>query len=139
MSRFIKPTSLRLPDEKNERHATWLEIFFDLIFAVIIVQLSDRLSKDFTLIGLLKCAGLLVPSIWTWISYTVFAARFDNNDAVHWLMTFIIMFAGAIMAIQIPDCTGRWWNRIFYWLYPFTNFFAFSLFKASSRDRTYSR
>lgn len=103
MSRFIKPTSLRLPDEKHERHATWLEIFFDLIFAVLIVQLSDRLSKDFTLIGLLKCAGLLVPSIWTWTSYTVFAARFDNNDAVHWLMTFITMFAGAIMAIQIPD------------------------------------
>jgi low temperature requirement protein LtrA len=53
MLRFIRSTSLRLPDENNERHATWLEIFFDLIFAVIVVQLSDRLSNNFTLTGLL--------------------------------------------------------------------------------------
>ncbi|MBA3721434.1 MAG: low temperature requirement protein A [Parachlamydiaceae bacterium] len=102
MSRFISPTSLRLPDERNERHATWLEIFFDLIFSVIVLQLSDRLSNNLTLIGLLQCTALFIPSMWTWVSYTVFAARFDNNDGLHWLMTFIIMFAGAVMAIQIP-------------------------------------
>jgi low temperature requirement protein LtrA len=102
MARFIRPTSIRLPDETNERHATWLEIFFDLIFSVIVVQLSDRLSNNFTLTGLFQCSALFVPSLWTWMSYTVFAARFDNDDAFHWLMTFIIMFSGAIMAIQIP-------------------------------------
>ena len=54
MARFIRPTALRLPDEKIERHATWLEIFFDLIFAVIVVQLSDRLSNNFTTHGTLS-------------------------------------------------------------------------------------
>ncbi len=102
MARFIRPTLLRLPDESRERHTTWLEIFFDLIFAVIVVQLSDRLSNNFTVIGLLQCAALLVPCMWSWVSYTVFAARFDNNDAIHWLMTFVIMFSGAVMAIHIP-------------------------------------
>lgn len=99
---FIRPASLRFPDEKNERHTTWLEIFFDLIFSVIVVQISDRLSNNFTLNGLFQCSALFIPPMWTWVSYTVFAARFDNNDGVHWLMTFIIMFAGAVMAIQIP-------------------------------------
>lgn len=102
MARFIRPASLRLPDENNERHATWLEIFFDLIFAVIVVQLSDRLAHHFTLIGLLQAAALLIPSTWTWVSYTVLAARFDNDDVFHWLMTFMTMFAGAVMAVQIP-------------------------------------
>lgn len=102
MARLIRPVSLRLPDEKKERHTTWLEIFFDLIFAVIVVQLSDRLSNNFTLTGLFQCAALLIPSMWTWVSYTVFAARFDNNDGIHWLMTFITMFAGAVMAVHIP-------------------------------------
>lgn len=101
MSRFLQPTTLRLPDEK-ERHATWLDIFFDLIFAVIVVQLSDRLSNKFSMTELFQCAALLIPSTWTWVSHTVFAARFDNNDGFHWLMTFLTMFAGAIMAIQIP-------------------------------------
>lgn len=101
-SDFIRPTSLRLPHKELERHTTWLEIFFDLVFAVIVVQLSDRLSHDLTLIGIFQCAALFIPSMWTWASYTVFAARFDNNDVIHWIMTFVIMFAGAIMAIQIP-------------------------------------
>ncbi len=102
MARLIRPVSLRLPDEKKERHTTWLEIFFDLIFAVIVVQISDRLANNFTLTGLFQCAALLITSLWTWVSYTVFAARFDNNDGIHWLMTFITMFAGAVMAVHIP-------------------------------------
>lgn len=102
MLRFIRSTSLRLPSEEVERHATWLEIFFDLIFAVIVIKISDRLSNHLTPIGILQCAALFIPVMWTWASYTVFAARFDNNDGIHWLMTFVIMFAGVIMAIQIP-------------------------------------
>lgn len=101
-SGLIRPTSLRLPHQELERHTTWLEIFFDLVFAVVVVQLSDGLANHLTFIGVFQCAALFVPSMWTWASYTVFAARFDNNDAIHWLMTFVIMFAGAIMAIQIP-------------------------------------
>jgi len=102
MTRIVRPTTLRLPNEEFDRHTTWLEIFFDLIFGVIIVQLSDRLSNQFNLIGILECSALFIPSMWTWASYTVFAARFDNDDAIHWTMTFVIMFAGAIMATQIP-------------------------------------
>src|SRR5580658_3107906 len=102
MPKLIREASLRLPTQDLERHATWIEIFFDLIFAVIVIQLSDRLSNHLTMIGVLQCSALFIPIIWTWASYTVFAARFDNGDIVHWLMTFIIMFAGVIMAIQIP-------------------------------------
>ncbi len=102
MARFIRSTSLRLANEDLERHTTWLEIFFDLTLAVIVIQISDNLSKDLTPLGVLKCAALFIPTMWVWVSYTIFAARFDNNDGLHWLMTFVIMFAGIIMAIQIP-------------------------------------
>ncbi|MGB6977117.1 MAG: low temperature requirement protein A, partial [Gammaproteobacteria bacterium] len=101
MPRFIRLTVLRLPKDEGERHATWLEIFFDLIFAVIVIQLSTRLLSHLDFINILETSALLMPIVWTWASYTVFAARFDNNDAIHWLMTFVIMFAAAIMAIQI--------------------------------------
>lgn len=102
MSRFIRPASLRLLNEETERHATWLEIFFDLIFAVIVTQISDRLFNHLNYFGVLQCMALFIPVMWTWASYTVFAARFDNDDGIHWFMTFVIMFAGVIMAIQIP-------------------------------------
>lgn len=102
MSRLIRPTPLRLPNNEVERHATWLELFFDLIFVVIITELAARLSNQLTYFGIFQFGVLFVPVMWTWASYTVFAARFDNNDIIHWMMTFVIMFAGVIMAIQIP-------------------------------------
>lgn len=103
MSNFIRSASLRTPNETIERHATWLEIFFDLIFAIIVTQLSARLTHHLNLSGILECSALFIPVMWMWASYTVFAARFDNNDSIHWLMTFVIMFAGVIMAVQIPN------------------------------------
>jgi low temperature requirement protein LtrA len=103
MTRYIHKTALRSPHEKIERHMTWLEIFFDLIMAVMVIQLSDKLSSDMNIEDVVLCAALFIPTMWVWVSYTIFAARFDNNDVIHWLMTFIIMFAGVIMAIQIPS------------------------------------
>ncbi len=102
MPSLFRPIKLRLPNDDQERHATWLEIFFDLIFALILVQLSERILHDLTYKGILLSILLFIPVVWTWASYTVFAARFDNNDSIHWLLTFVIMFAGIIMSIQIP-------------------------------------
>lgn len=100
---LIPKASLRLPDKEIERHATWLEIFFDLIFAVIVIQLSAKLMHDLNWHGILQTSLLFIPIMWTWASYTVFAARFDNNDIIHWIMTFAIMLAGVVMATQIGN------------------------------------
>lgn len=99
---FIKKSSLRMEQKGVARHATWLEIFFDLIFAVIVIQLSERLLEHLSFTELLLSTALFIPLLWTWASYTVFAARFDKDDIYHWLLTFLMMFAGIIMAIQIP-------------------------------------
>ena len=107
MPRWIRPASLRLPNTERERHASWLEIFFDLIFAVIVTQIASRIETNLTLTGILQCSVLFFPVLWTWICYTVFAARFDNDDAIHWLLTFCIMLAGIIMAIHIPIALER--------------------------------
>lgn len=102
MPYLIRKPTLRLPREGVERHATWLEIFFDLIFSILVVRISASLLLNISYIEVLKGAALFIPIMWTWASYTVFAARFDNNDFYHWLMTFLLMFAGVIMALQIP-------------------------------------
>jgi low temperature requirement protein LtrA len=35
------------------RHATWLELFYDLVFVVVIFQLAHNLEEDFSLNGFL--------------------------------------------------------------------------------------
>ena len=107
MASLIRKPKLRLPSDAVERHTTWIEIFFDLIFAVIFIQLSDRLMGQLNWLGIGSAFILFLPVLWTWASYTVFAARFDNDDFIHWLMTFMIMFAGIIMALHIPTATEK--------------------------------
>jgi low temperature requirement protein LtrA len=49
--------------EEKERHATWLELFYDLVFVAVISQLSENLDHDISLIGLLSFIALFIP-VW---------------------------------------------------------------------------
>ena len=60
---IFQPPQLRREECEEERRATWLELFFDLVFVVAIAQLAHNLQSDFTVTGLLKFAILFVP-VW---------------------------------------------------------------------------
>lgn len=78
------------------RHATWLELFFDLIFVVTIGDVSHILSHAHD--GHLdpqqfwKFVLIFVPLWWIWVSHTMYANRFDADDRKHRLATLVIMF-----------------------------------------------
>jgi low temperature requirement protein LtrA len=98
-----KPPSLRLPGEKEHRGATWLELFYDLVFVVAVATLSHRLSHHISYIDVMKFVALFIPIWWAWVGHTVYATRFDTDDIVHRLLTLVIMFAGAIMAVYVTS------------------------------------
>jgi low temperature requirement protein LtrA len=107
MRPHYKPPQLHHPELEAERHATWLELFFDLVFVVAITQLSDKFSDHLTLTGMWQFLALFIPVIWAWGGHTVYATRFDSDDLVHRILTFVIMFAAAIMTVQIPRAFGE--------------------------------
>lgn len=78
------------------RHATWLECFFDLIFVVVIDDVTHLLSE--THAGHLdplqfwKFVLIFIPLWWIWASHTMYANRFDADDRQHRLATLVIMF-----------------------------------------------
>ena len=39
--------------EEKERHASWLELFHDLVFVAVVSQLSENLSHDISWPGIL--------------------------------------------------------------------------------------
>jgi low temperature requirement protein LtrA len=98
-----KPPSLRLPGAKEHRGATWLELFYDLVFVVAVAGLSHRLSHHISSIDVMKFVALFIPIWWAWVGHTVYATRFDTDDIVHRLLTLVIMFAGAIMAVYVTS------------------------------------
>jgi low temperature requirement protein LtrA len=78
------------------RHATWLEAFFDLIFVVAIDDVTHILSqtRDGHLdpLQFWKFVLIFVPLWWLWSSHTMYANRFDADDRKHRLATLVIMF-----------------------------------------------
>jgi low temperature requirement protein LtrA len=104
-SRWHDPPRLRTleEDDGDERHATWLELFFDLVFVVAIAQLADGLADDPSVRGFLIFAGLFVAVWWAWVGYTFYADRFDTDDPPHRVLMIAGMFAVAALASVIPD------------------------------------
>ncbi|MDB5771805.1 MAG: low temperature requirement, partial [Burkholderia sp.] len=78
------------------RHATWLECFFDLIFVVTIGDVTHVLSHThegrLDLLQFWKFVQIFIPLWWIWASHTMYANRFDTDDRKHRLATLFIMF-----------------------------------------------
>ncbi|MBV8719545.1 MAG: low temperature requirement protein A [Chloroflexi bacterium] len=104
MSVWQRPTRLRSAEsESAERHATWFELFFDLVFALAVSQLSATLQSDTSAAGYLKFIGLFVPVWWAWVIYVTYADRFDTDDVVYRLTVMLGMLAIVAMAVSLPN------------------------------------
>ncbi|HEY6636315.1 MAG TPA: low temperature requirement protein A [Solirubrobacterales bacterium] len=99
----LEPPRLRTTeDADSERHATWYELFFDLVFAAAVVELATALADDPTGAGFARFAGLFLAITWAWIGFAVYANRFDTDDLIYRLIKAGAAFATAAIAIEIP-------------------------------------
>ena len=102
VSRLLEPPRLRMLDEDGrERHATWLELFFDLVFVVAVAQLGESLSEHHDLEGFLEFLALFVPVWWAWAGFTFYANRFDTDDLAYRLLCLVGMFTVAALATNV--------------------------------------
>lgn len=102
-----QPPRLRIgQSSEGERHATWLELFYDLVFVAAVIQLSENLSRDLSASGFIRFLVLFVPVWWAWIGAAFFATRFDSDDTAHRLLTMLQMIAVAAMTANIHAGLG---------------------------------
>ena len=92
---------------EKERHASWLENFYDLIVAIVVFQLDTNLNHDVSIFGFLGFVALFIPVWWSWIGVTFYNSRFETDDLGHRLLTLLQMAAAAFMAVNIPDGLGK--------------------------------
>lgn len=88
-------------NDEEERHATWLELFYDLVFVVTVSQLSHYLFHDVSLSNFFGFLFLFIPVWWSWIGTTFFATRFYSDDLGHRLLLLLQMGGAGAMAINI--------------------------------------
>jgi low temperature requirement protein LtrA len=85
----------------GERHASWLELFFDLVFVLAVAKVAAVLAAETTLYGFLKYVGLFIPVWWAWVGYTFYADRFESDEPAYRILTFAAMLAVAALALRI--------------------------------------
>lgn len=91
----------RLRSGKKERHATWLELFFDLVFVLAVAELGSLVSHDLTLNGLTKFIFLFLPVWYAWFHHTLFSDRFDTDNFAHRFLTIMQMLGVVGIAASI--------------------------------------
>jgi low temperature requirement protein LtrA len=87
-----------------ERHASWLELFFDLVVVAAVAQLADRLLGDPSAADVGLCIALYVAVWLVWTSFMLYA----NVSATRTRQqSMLVAMAGiAVMAAAIPEVTG---------------------------------
>ena len=84
------------------RRATWLELFFDLIFVVAIGDVTHILNHTneghLAPLQFWQYVLTFIPLWWIWVSHTMYANRFDADDRKHRLATLCIMFLVIIIS-----------------------------------------
>src|SRR5437764_12351419 len=97
-SRFLSAPKLWPAHEHHVRRPDWTELFFDLIFAAAISQLSTPLDADFSFPGIVRYTFLLVLVFLAWFGYTAFSTHYAIDDVVQRTLTIGQVFLVAVMA-----------------------------------------
>ena len=88
---------------ETRRKVTWLELFFDLIFVAAVAQVAEPLRHDYSLTELARLTPLFALIWWAWTGHTIFSTRFHADDGAQRALTFLQIFAVAVMAANAKD------------------------------------
>lgn len=97
--------------KKRGRHATWLELFFDLVFVAVIGVVTHDLAHTHNgHIGAEQLARfplVFIPVWWIWMTHTLFANRFDKDDREHRVFTLFIMGILVVLSTYAETSLGE--------------------------------
>nr|WP_026919056.1 low temperature requirement protein A [Gordonia shandongensis] len=91
---------------ENDRGASDLEVFYDLVFVVAFSVAGTQLA-EYLAVGHYRAAvvGYCIATFaaaWAWINFAWFASAFDTDDWVYRLLTLVQMVGVAVIAIGLP-------------------------------------
>ncbi|MEH0844489.1 low temperature requirement protein A [Micromonospora sp. CPCC 205711] len=95
---------LRRPGEPKQ--ATFLELFFDLVFVLVITQLSHGLIQDLTWSGAFQTLVLLLAVWWIWTNTAWITDLYDPRRMAIQVLVIATMLGTFMMAVALPDAFG---------------------------------
>jgi len=107
-SRFFSAPKLWPSHEQHVRRVGWIELFYDLVFAAAISQLSTPFDADYSFHGVVQYAFLLALVFLAWLGYTRFSTQFAVDDVLQRVLIVAQVFLVAVMA---ANSTGSLMSR----------------------------
>ena len=95
---------LRRPEQPRAR---FLELFSDLVFLLVFLQLSQYLLEHLSWTGAFQTLVLLFAMMHVWVSTARFTDLFDPLHPLVQLFTMPIIFGTLVMAAATPEAFGR--------------------------------
>ncbi|WP_246998856.1 low temperature requirement protein A [Halosolutus gelatinilyticus] len=86
-----------------DRHATWLELFFDLVFVVAVAELGRILADSLTANGIVEFVVLFIPVWWVWGAHSYYGDVFDQNDVIYPLASITVMLGVIVWSFTFSD------------------------------------
>jgi low temperature requirement protein LtrA len=99
--RGLSPPQLRTLAAESERTATWLELFYDLAFVVVVAVLGGRLGSAHTVSGVFAYVAFFVLIWWLWASHTFYADRYDTDDLAYRILATFQLVAVTVIAASL--------------------------------------
>ncbi|MFR9779623.1 low temperature requirement protein A [Micromonospora sp. MS34] len=65
--------------ERGHRQAAWSELFYDLVFVVIVSQIAQSIVDDPGWSSLARAGTWFVIAWWAWVNEVFYTTRFDND------------------------------------------------------------
>lgn len=100
--------AVRPPELQTGRNsgASRLELFFDLAYVLVVMELAGSLMDDLSWRGLATFAGLYFAVWFSWVGFTLYANRFDTDDIVFRAGKLTATLAVAGCAASASGATG---------------------------------
>jgi low temperature requirement protein LtrA len=89
------------------RRATFLELFFDLVYVFGLAQLSRELIQHLSWSGAFQTLVLLLALYWVWSVTTWITDLYDPQRLEIQLVIVATMFASLVMAVAVPEAFGE--------------------------------
>lgn len=90
----------------DPQRATFLELFFDLVFVVAIAQLARGLLQDLSWGGAFRALVLLVAVWWIWSSTAWVTDRMDPKRPGIQVLVITTLVGGLVVAAGLPEAFG---------------------------------
>ncbi len=97
----------RTADRSEERRVTFLELFYDLVYVLLIAEVAHHLATHVDATGVFESTFLFVLVWLAWLNGTLYHELHGSNDIRTRIFTFAQMFTVAAMAVFAHNAFGE--------------------------------